>query len=159
MCYSASQPAAHSPCLIEADYTQEQPSSPVMALSPGPIRFRRAKVEVAKNCPSRNDTNRLTVRRGRWTSGLDVGRKKKKKILAFKWLYQCRDYQDWGDKEWIISQRVELHHLSRGVSPLKRPANTADPHCTPKQGRAERNDEGSQKKGTNHQNSQEIMDI
>lgn len=73
----------------------------------------------------------------------------KKKILAFKWLYQCRDYQAWGDKEWMISQRVELHHLSRGVLFLKRPANTADPHCTLciRQGRAEREMMGVSEEG------------
>lgn len=46
-----------------------------MAFSLEPIRFGRAQVEAAKNCTSRIDTNRLRVRRGRWTSGLDVGEK------------------------------------------------------------------------------------
>lgn len=53
----------------EAACRQEQPSSPVIALSPGPIRFRRTKVEAPNNGPSRNDT----VRRGRWTSGVAMG--------------------------------------------------------------------------------------
>lgn len=77
----------------EAACRQEQPSSPVIALSPGRIRFRRAKVEAPKNCSSRNDT----VRRGRWTSGMAMGWGGS--FLAFKWLYQCRDYQAWEDKK------------------------------------------------------------
>lgn len=34
-------------------------------------------------------------------------------ILAFKWVYHCRDYQTKGDKEQVVSQRVELHHLTQ----------------------------------------------
>lgn len=82
-CYSEPNCCLHP--TPEAACGRAQPSSPVMAFSLEPSRFGRAQAEAAKNCPSRNDSNRLSEERQ-----MDIwfGCGEKKMILAFNLLYQ-----------------------------------------------------------------------
>lgn len=115
-CYSPSQRAPYTPCpVVPIDKHSLHPWS----WPSRPIRLRRAWVE-AQNCPGRNETHRQNVIQGEERQMyIWFGCEKKYKILAVEQLYQCRDHQAWGNKEWIISGGessaavLPLKHLTR----------------------------------------------